>query len=169
MKVSGSVNSITTKPITARSGKTYTIWYIDIDGTSVNMGFNKPGFTVGDNISLDCQANKYGELEVIKAGSPSGGRSAPSTPVGAPASPKSGYTPKPFPVPRNSSDMSIIRQNSLTNANATVASLVQSGAIQDGLEWKDMAELVIEIAYMYADFSSGQREVKAIANLENNE
>ena len=162
MRVEGIVNDVSSKRITAKSGKQYDIWSADIAGTVVKFGFDRPSFTNGEHIAVEAQSNKWGELEVIKPGKPSA-KKVFSPPVGAPASKSAGYTPKPFPLPKTHGDTAIIRQNALTNANATVAALVHSGAIQDGLDPDDMTDLVIEIAYKYADFSSGQREAKIVA------
>lgn len=158
--ISGQVTEITPQSgVSKRTGKPYTIWTAVVDGTPVKMGFNKPGFNAGDTVTLDVQQNKYGDWEPIAPGKPSGGRApaAPSGPAPAPAG-------RTFPVATTSPEMSIIRQNALTNANAAVHHYMERNAdsVTEPDNVEGYIEMVIEAAYKFAEFSSGQREVKAV-------
>lgn len=170
--ISGQVTDITPQSgVSKRTGKPYTIWTAVVDGTPVKMGFNKPGFNAGDTVTLDVQQNKYGDWEPIAPGKPSGGRApaAPSGPAPAPAG-------RTFPVATTSPEMSIIRQNALTNANAAVGNYFEhcfedNEAAPSSMpgSMEKYAELVIETAYKFAEFSSGQREVKAVKAIRGEE
>ena len=63
---------------------------------------------------------------------------------------------KHFPVPKTDVDRPIIRQNSLTQANALFATLEKLEALPPGLEPEQYAELVIELAVKFEAYSSGE-------------
>lgn len=168
--LNGTVNSLTPQSGTSKAGNRYTIWWAEIDGTRFKVGFDKPSWNVGDTVSVETRPNKYNELEMVKPGggggrSYGGGGGAPrkSAPSGGGGG---GYSPKPFPLPADHGDNSIIRQNALTNANATLATYYGREDFAKGKTPEDLADLVISIAYKYADFSSGQREAKNKAAME---
>jgi hypothetical protein len=77
-----------------------------------------------------------------------------TAPVAAPKAEGGGrgsYAPKPFPVPDTHGDMSIIHQNSLSNALRFYE--LQATASDNSAP---SVEEVIELAYEFADFSSGK-------------
>jgi hypothetical protein len=66
-------------------------------------------------------------------------------------------------VHKTHGDTAIIRQNSLTNAVATVADFIATQPTEKWPDLKTWREMVIETALTYAEFSSGQREMNALA------
>ena len=115
-------------------------------------------------------SNSYGpqiDPKTIRVGA---GAATPTTDAAPPAAPtavpRSAYrSDRVFPIPTTHGDMAIIRQNALTNAVATVADYI---ATLDASKWPDLSawkDMVIETAYDFAKFSSGQREVEAISRL----
>lgn len=164
--VAGTVRGITViKQGTGRRGP-WTLWGADIDGTQVKVGFQKPAFNVGDQVSLQCEQNRYGDIEVITPGKPVGGASKPAPkPAGTGQAGGRGYD-RTFPVAKRSPEMAIIRQNALTNANATLSIWAQATGNKLPKDPEELAELIITLAYEYADFSSGQREVKAMEQVQ---
>ena len=169
MKITGEVVDTSSKVITAKStGKKFRVHYVELDGGEVvNVGFQNP-YTVGAKVSLDVE-EKYGELKLTKAGSSgaasNGGDAAKAPSGGGGRTPPSG---RPFPVPKTSGELAIIRQNALTNA----VTMFCNGALEfvpNKDEMKSVDELieeVIKMAYAFADFSSGQREVKLATQME---
>jgi hypothetical protein len=166
--ITGMVEAITPmNGVSKRTGKPYTIWTATVGGQEVKMGFTKPSFNVGDTVSLDTEVNKYGDTEVIKPGARASGsapRSAPSAGASAPPAARGGFD-RTFPVKTSSPEMSIIRQNALTNANAAVDHYYEHCGTFEYDSPEAFAEKVIEVAYKFAEFSSGQREAKAVAEL----
>lgn len=165
--ITGTVNDIS--PFKTGTGKRgpWTLWQVDIDGTVVKAGFQKPGFNVGDQVTLQVAQNKYGDLEMIQPGKPVGGRqSSPAPTQGGSGSAGGRGFERTFPVKPDSPEMAIIRQNALTNANATLALFFDTNDVPPSVSEQDLAELVIDIAYKYAKFSSGQREVEIVNNMK---
>lgn len=171
--ISGMVQAITpNNGVSKRTGKPYTIWTVTVDGHEVKAGFKKPGFEVGQNVSLPVATNKWGDVEMIQPGAPTGGYTAPPKPSGGTSAP--GGAPmggRTFPVAKNSPEMSIIRQNALTNANSLLEKLMEHGCtFQDEDQYSDVTpeewtEHLIKIAYKLTEFSSGQREAKAVESM----
>jgi len=147
----GVVKSVRQEQKIAKSGKPYTHHYVMLatpteGDVELNTGFKNP-FTVGEEISVNAEV-KFGSLQVIPPGTPSGG---PGT---APPAKGRGYE-RTFPVAIDSPEMSIIRQSSLKSAAELVASLNVEGDL-------DVAtERTITMAYKFTEFASGQREAKA--------
>lgn len=165
--ISGMVNEI--RPFKQGTGKRgpWTLWEVVIDGTRVKAGFDKPSYNVGDTVSVQATQNKYGDLEMVQPGKPVGGKSAPPRAAGTGQVAARGYD-RTFPVKTDSPEQAIIRQNALTNANAAVAKWFELAAGETPLP-EDLAaytELVIETAYKFTEFSSGQREVNYVANMK---
>jgi hypothetical protein len=167
--ITGMVEAITPmNGVSKRTGKPYTIWTATVDGQEVKMGFTKPSFNVGDTVSLDTEVNKYGDTEVIKPGARGSAPAPRSAPAGGGSAPAArGGFDRTFPVKTNSPEMSIIRQNALTNANAAVHHYMERnhGEVTEPETVEAYIEMVIETAYKFAEFSSGQREAKAVAEL----
>jgi len=169
MKITGEVVDTTSKVITAKAtGKKFRVHYIELDGGEViNVGFKNP-YTVGAKVSIDAE-EKYGELKALNpnsTGNDSGTtRQAASQPSSGGRVPASG---RPFPVPKTSGELAIIRQNALTNA----VTMFCNGALEfvpnkdDMKSVDELIEEVIKMAYAFADFSSGQREVKLASVME---
>lgn len=159
MQVKGTVDSVYSKTKSTRSGDK-TIYYMSVDGTEVNLGF-KPTHSEGEYVALEVE-EKWGELQIVgKAGSKKPAPAAPKS-TGYTGS-KGGFNKGTFPVEPTDSQVSIIRQSSLNRAVETVNDMVTNGtwACDD-----DEAYLskVFELAYLYTDFGTGQREVKMKEN-----
>lgn len=153
--INGIVQSINPRHGTSKAGKPYTIWSAMIDNTEVEFGFDKPTFNVGDTVSVNAEMNRYNKLAVIQPGKPSGGRK----PAGGGGSKGNGYAPKPFPLPLNHGDTAILRQNAVTNANATVAAALNNNVIDaEAYDPEALANLVLDIARRYVGWTSGQED-----------
>lgn len=167
--ISGTVQAVTpTNGVSKRTGKPYTIWTVTVDGRQVKAGFKKPAFEVGQTVSIPVSTNKWGDVEMIVAGAPTGGYTAPAKPSGGTSAP--GGAPmggRTFPVAKNSPEMSIIRQNALTNANTAVHNFMERNAseVTEPSAVEEYVEMVIAAAYKFAEFSSGQREAKAVESM----
>jgi hypothetical protein len=171
------ISSIDFETKTSRaSGKPFKIWSVTLDnGTVLKMGFNKPVYEVGQRIMGTATTNKFGDVEFNPGGvAPKGATTATAArSVSAPAA--SGG--RSFPVGKTSPEMSIIRQNSLTNANATMRALLTDRSVEamgftdaDGaLDMDAVKAWVLDLAYHYTEFSSGQREVKMVEAMANDE
>lgn len=171
MKISGEVVDTSSKVITAKAtGKKFRVHYIELDGGEVvNVGFKNP-YEVGHKVSLDVE-EKYGELKATGnstgSGSSSGNASGSSDSKGS-GGYRGGASGRPFPVPKTSGELAIIRQNALTNA----VTMFCNGALEfvpnkdDMKSVDELIEEVIKMAYAFAEFSSGQREVKLASVME---
>lgn len=164
--ITGVVSAITpNNGVSKRTGKTYTIWTVTVNGQDIKAGFKKPGFNVGDSVTLTTSVNKWGDTEIVEPGTAMSGGAARPAPISPPGgSGGGGFSPggRTFPVAINSPEMSIIRQNALTNANAAVVNHMTNVAHDASLTIDEYAELVIDVAYRFAEFSSGQREAKSV-------
>lgn len=151
-----------------RNGPKPVFDLVGTDGRKYGMAFTNPsrsGISVGTVVNANGEEDKYGiklDPKTISIGGKvtSGGAVAPAKSAGSPSS----YG-KVFPLPPTHGDTAIIRQNALTNAVATVADFI---ATQPTEKWPDLdkwTDMVIDTAYKFAEFSSGQREVKAIKKL----
>ena len=148
MNISGTVTALDSKVLTSNNtGKKFRVHYIELDtGDRVNVGFNNP-FKVGQNLTLEAE-QKYGELKLV-GNAPSGGGGSPA-PKKADANTGGARTyasQRPFPVPKTSGEMAIIRQNALTNA----VTMFCNGALEfvpNKDDMKDTSELVEEVIKM---------------------
>ena len=161
MRVDNLITSVDFESKISKAGKPFKIWNVTLDnGTVLKMGFNKPSYVVGQRLVGTASTNKFGDLEFSEGGVP-----APTaTPTGGAPRASAPRQDKTFPVGKLHPDMAIIRQNALTNANATVSTLV---GVVDMAEHsvESIIDLVIETAYKYAEFSSGQREAKMVTHM----
>jgi hypothetical protein len=167
------VGGINERTVTTKFGPKKTYDLIATDGKKYQFPFSDPaksGISVGTTFSAMGDMGRFGvslEPKTVTIGETvSGTMPAP----GAVSTSKSGYGSsasygKVFPLPTTHGDTAIIRQNALTNAVATVADFV---ATQPTEKWPDLdkwTDMVITTAYKYAEFSSGQREVKAMKKI----
>lgn len=130
---------------------------------------SKYGFSCekGDEVEFDDMGGKMVKgLKVLS----SGGGSSSSTP-----SRSSGYSPKVagFPVPVDTKDRAIVRQNSLGHAVALVKSLVDVSSLEyESWEVREKATeqfalLAVDIARIFENYSSGDGDAEeARAELE---
>lgn len=159
----GVVDSIFTKDITIkngpRAGQTSKVYHAMIDGHDVNLGF-ETALQEGQKVTLPVE-EKFGGLslsrETLNPSAPFVGAANDNT-TGANAK-----SSKPaFPIPNNTKDTSIIRQSSLNRAIESVHQLMERGLIVISSE-AEYQNKVLEYAYFYTDFGTGQREMKAAA------
>lgn len=159
-QVSGVIDSIYTKEIQIkrgpRAGGTSQVYHAMINGHDINLGF-ECSYKEGESVVLNVE-EKYGSLQVAKGG---GQAKSNGTASVAPASvPAPAPTTRPaFPTPKNTKDISIIRQNSMTHASRIVKDMCDLGILPKFKE-AEYVEKVIEVAYTVADFSTGWREQK---------
>lgn len=162
-KVTGTVVEITTRAVAGKFGKPGTAYGIKLDnGNTYSAGFKSPHCSVGDNVTFDVIVNgKYENADSASIVINGKGTAAP-TPSYSGGAGRSGG----FPVATDSDKYAIIRQNALAHAVATVGAFYGNGciAIWEGgdANFDVYVEKVIETAYKFTDFSSGQREVKAV-------
>lgn len=128
----------------------------------VSFGFTKPGslgVEVGDDVTFHVEKD-FGEWQFRTMGTAgeAATATAPPTTTSAPRATGGGggkFTPKPFPVPLDHGDMSIIHQSALK------AAIEYHASGMTGLDVPIDIDTIIETAYRFADFSSGQH----LANL----
>lgn len=159
-KVSGIVVEIKTRSVAGKFGRPGTAYNIVLDdGNSYSAGFKSPPCSAGDKVQFDVVMNgkysnaDFNSIEVLGKGA-------------VPAAASTSYSPSRssgggFPVATDSDKYAIIRQNALTNAVATLGRFTQDNpAATQTLD--ELVEQIIEVAYKFTDFTSGQREVKAV-------
>jgi hypothetical protein len=159
---SGKVNNVLFETINKPGKRPFTVHRVQLaNGDEVEVGFKQP-YRVGDNFNSEVEF-KFGKWKEVRAL----GGAAPATP--APSSPSGASTsgngaPATFPIPKGNKESAIIRQNALTNA---VKLFEVQAATSDEAALTDevAAERVIQIAYKFAEFSSGQREVRLAKDL----
>ncbi len=163
-QISGVIDSIYTKDVQIKNGpkagSTSTVYHAMIQGHDVNLGF-QCAFQEGESVTLNVE-QKYGGYQVVKGnGSGSPVKAAPASNAGPGSAPTQVSAAKPaFPTVKNTKDVSIIRQNSMTHASRIVRDMVDLGVIAAPPKEAEYVEKVIEVAYTIADFSTGWREQK---------
>lgn len=165
--VSGVVKGVYSKDITTRFGLRKT-WDILLDnGQYYKNGFKKPSVEIGDSVTIDFEVGKYGnEIKNMSSGAGTAcavGATKPEVSLNSNSGKYMKNTVTPFPVPPDHGDRSIIRQNSLTNARE----LVQSYFAGHSISFDDEVQKIIETAYKFEEYSSGDREVKAADAITN--
>jgi hypothetical protein len=159
------VEAISTKQVKTKRGLADTFSIKCDDGVWYGLGFDKPTFAKGDDITFDFENTAYGnkiKFETVKIN----GSAAPSVskPSGGLTSyqPKAPYTPaasRPFPIPLTHGDRSIVRQNALTNARELVcATFGSTGVVVDDAA---VAKRILNIAQMFEEYSAGDAERRA--------
>lgn len=155
--IKDKVVDFSTESKTSKAGKPYTTHNIVFEKFGpVTTGFTKPEtlpFGKNDTVAIEIE-KKFGKWEYV--------RQCPidteATLEAPPAKPEGGWKggggkkwePKVFPVPPDHGDMAIIHQNSLTNALKFYELLGKAPDVDD----------VINLAYEFADFSSGAHLAK---------
>lgn len=168
-----------------KAGGFYTVNIATLDtGVTVDFGFKPCPARIGDNVSWVVQksygANKFVAADPSAGSLPPAGVSAPRYTPAAPVSSASGTSApshlppayraaagKPFPLPRDHGDTAIIRQNSLTNAVKALeiwTSDKESGYFKTV---EEMEQRIIQTAYKFASFSSGQLDAMLADDIAN--
>jgi hypothetical protein len=170
------VAAIKSREVTTKFGvkKVYDLY--DTSGNKYALGFTDPA-TKGINVSCyvtgPTEVDKYGpkfdgRTITVSATPPVGGVSVAAPDSGSAATPaysRPAYKDKIFPVPPTHGDMAIIRQNALSNATALVSDYVATLPAEQFPKLDAWSDLVIDVAYKFAKFSSGHRESEAIDKL----
>ncbi len=168
------VNSVEIKPVNTKYGmkNTYTL---QTTIGKVKYGWKDPrkaGIDAGTALEAVVNQGQYGAeivdgtVKVISTGNPVAATPAPAITGNKPTygGGGAGAAGRPFPVPKTSGELAIIRQNALTNAVAVINNY--GGELDAQLTLDEYTDKIIEIAYKFADFTSGQREVAAAKQLE---
>lgn len=182
--VTGVVQGVYSKDVTTKFGNK-KVWDIKLDdGQFYKNGFKKPIAEIGDTVFIEYTPDKYGNtiISLIRGAAttvalgPQQLNAEPVKPAASPTQYNKGN--KPFPVPSDHGDRSIIRQNSLTNARELVCTVALRGkdTLGESKMWSDtqkqletLSDEIIKIAYKFEEYSSGDREVKAVDALMNSE
>ena len=142
-----------------KTGKQFAINYVELDsGARINVGYDQP-YTVGQSVTLPVEFT-YGELQVPRnsaSGAKAGAGQVSTTTKTKGADNRAPYgRNNQFPVPGGHGDISIMRQNALTNANT----LLVQGSFVDAtiMELDEAVEVIIATAYKFCEFTTGHRE-----------
>lgn len=154
--VKGKIVDFSSETKTSKAGKPYTVHTAVFDEFGpVSLGFTKPEtlpFGKNDVVAVEVE-KKFGEWQFQRQVSIDEEATMSTPPAKAPYSGGGGgskFVPKVFPVPADHGDMAIIHQNSLTNA---IKFYELTGKTPD-------VAGVIDLAYEFADFSSGAHLAK---------
>lgn len=156
---SGKVNDVRVdvkSPPGKRPFKVYTV--VLSTGEEVEIGY-KPTYKVGDNFHSEVEF-KYGKYKEVKPLGASGAT------AGVASSAPSGVASMAFPIPKASKETAIIRQNALTNAVNAVINYTD-GTPRGSFD--EYIDTIISTAYKFAEFSSGQREIRLTKELVDND
>jgi len=164
MQLNGEVQVINSVMRNTRYGQK-PVYSMVVEGYEVDLGFGKPKYSEGQKVSIDVNMGKYGKYEIV---SESNGTANNATTGLANAGALRPTAPPPkerggFPIEKDNYQQAIIRQNALTNAVNLISNNQEYFAGQ--LESIDLPDLVLQIAYDFCDYSSGQREVKRAKQL----
>lgn len=178
IKVEGKITSIKGTEKFPTHSPPYWIYTASIQSTTgdlykVYLATNKAGYQEGQMVNLELEKGKYGQYNIV---SPSNSNINNTTSningntTGVTGS-NSNFNKRVFPLEPDSPEMSIVRQSCLKTAVETYRYIDGDKRPSDV---KDIAELIISIAYDYVDFCSGRREIKMLAdrnvkNIKNNE
>jgi hypothetical protein len=146
-----------------KSGGTYTVNIATLDtGVEVDFGFKPCPYSAGDLVAFEVM-KEYGSYKYKSDTPPASG-----LPVATPKVVRIGggstsggaavaVVTAAFPIPRESRETAIIRQNALTNAAKIAADCCANGipVTTDLSSMDDYADAVIKLAYKLTAFSSG--------------
>jgi hypothetical protein len=153
MNITGKVVGLGKAGLMSKAGKPFTVHSVTLDnGQQFEVGFKQP-FSVGQDVNVEAEM-KYGKLTMTGPGG-----SSPQSNSTQSGGSSSGALA--FPIPLTSKEQSICRQSALKAAIDVVNGM---GARKISLpEAPDLlAEFIIEMAYKFTDFSTGNREVKMV-------
>ena len=157
----GIVSFIDEKKVNTKYGEKPVFKVKLDDGTRVDFAFNKPPFSVGDEVEFDVKPGYQGRDEYVKGSAKVLGKGSGGSSGGAP---RSGSGGRPFPIPPLHGDRAIIRQNAL--AHAIKAWCHDKGGYE--IEWDDdkhieiVAETIIKMAAHFEAYASGDIERRAL-------
>lgn len=149
--VNGVISAVNANKKTSAAGKPYTLYTITVDGNEYEVGFKKPSADRGDTVNFEWEL-KYGRKAIVDGslskGAASAGSSVPSNTGGG----RSYGAAKPFPVPADHGDRSILRQNAVTNAREIIK---QFGDTGEGISIEEYTARVIGIAMLVEAYTAG--------------
>lgn len=155
--VTGVITKKSQRQVTTKFGEK-TSYSIQINGEWYSAGFKPCPYNEGDTVSANFEMNgSYKNITGYGAAPASAGSGA----APAPSAPAPRATGKQFPVPSDHPDRAIIRQNALAHATK----LVVEGTSADMPDLDGAAERIIELAYKFEAYATGQREVEAAERL----
>lgn len=155
--MSYTVENITEKTVNTKFGPKKA-FSIKANGEWYGYGFKKPAFSIGDEVDFQFSETAYGKQVDDKSV-----RTLSKAPAPAPAPAKAyGAPAKVFPIPPLHGDRAIVRQNSITNATKMVTELlVANKAKMDAFSMSETADLIVNIARKFEEYSCG--DIEAIA------
>lgn len=170
--VSGTILGLDSKEVSTRSGKTATVHYIRVEGfpERISVGWKQP-YSSGAYFSGTVEKS-YGEFKVT-TGSVGGTNTTVAdnkSQVTTPAASMTrhgfaGRSEAPFPVPELHPENRIMRQNALQHAARIVSSQILQGEYKDTNN-EDIADVVLELAVKFVDWSTGRAEERAVQEME---
>jgi hypothetical protein len=161
-----TVANIEAKSINTKFGMKNKYIVVGTDGNRYEAGWKAPTYTPGSTIEANVNVTKYGneitDIRVTSFGA--GGGSVTSSPVAPAAAPVRAAPPaQGFPLDPTSREISIIRQNALTNA---VKSMENLYGINNGISREEYIETTLSIARRFADYTSGHDLVAKLGALK---
>lgn len=165
--VTGVIQGFDSETISKPGKKPFTVHKLCVDGVWYECGYSKPAFGIGELVSFDAE-KKYGKMAVTTKITRGGGGgstgAAPTTdaPKSSGGGRSYGGVAKEFPVPALHPDRSIIRQNALAHATKLYCDAV-AGEAATALDLDEAVERIIQLAYRFEEYATGQREVNALA------
>lgn len=150
------------------ASRTFYTVVLGLSGTTYKVEWkSNPLPTVGEHVSCEVSDTiNFGKYQLISRGASVGGpRGGSSPPVTGVPGNKPSVATGGFPIASDSHQQSIIRQNSLGHA---VNLVDKNHAIFFGegdITADEMIKRVVEVAFAFAEFSSGKLEVDVSASL----
>lgn len=161
-----TVVNVEAKSINTKFGPKNKFIFVGADGNRYEAGWKNHGVTPGAIIEANINVTKYGnELTDIRITTFGGAASPIPSPVSAPAPAVRPMAPPSagFPLDPTSREISIIRQNSLTNAVKSMENLYGRGVEMDEGQY---VERVLNIARQFADYTSGHDLLAKLAAMK---
>lgn len=160
----GVINNIWTKTVTTKFGeKDVTLFSLEGDGESYNLGFGKQSVEVGDEVTFNTNGTKYGEVQVDKntvkvqsRGNSVSDQPAPAKPEPKPAA-KGGANRGTFPLDFQDGQRSILRQHAFTQASELYRAAYDTteGHDLDPADLDEHVARIIRLAYQIEKYTSG--------------
>lgn len=169
--VEGTITRLDSQNRKSKAGKAFTIHTVDVNGSTIEVGFKQP-FSVGDRFASNVEYAYKTYRQAAGADNTLGPiPNAVASPSRAPAAAGGGSTrSSAFPIPTSDGvQTAIMRQNALTNAVSLISNAggyagsglgetVTNEDLKAVIKWR--AELAIDIAYKFAAFSSGNLDAE---------
>ena len=163
------VANIEAKSINTKFGMKNKYIVIGADGNKYEAGWKAPTYTPGSTIEANVNVTKYGnEITDVRVTSFGAGAATVSSAPAPAASSAVRAVPTAsvpaFPLDPTSREISIIRQNALTNAVKSMEILY--GTTPDGLGNDEFVERTLGIARKFADYTSGHDLLSKLGSMK---